>query len=229
MKRTLSISLIFLLLSTAYSLNAQTKKVILKKKTPISLDSLIFKKLSYQLEVGYNNPSQYRSTLYGDSTTYFNGIKVGLTTELHFNNNFSLLAGALYNLVYSDRLQIYSNSTSVRYMKYAHFINVPVHLLYNIPVSKDLKFIAFGGPTLNIGLGQVQGTLSTVSTIPTVYTNLYKSNLNQLDLQVGVGGGVQWKRYQLKAGYDMGLLNINRLTTGNLYQRGWYVSLSVTL
>ena len=59
---------------------------------------------------------------------------------------------------------------------------------------------------------------------------MYKSNLNQLDLQLGLGLGVQWKKYQLKGGYDWGLINISKSASiGNLYQKGWYVSLSVTL
>jgi hypothetical protein len=226
MKRILSISLIIFALSTSYALNAQTKKVVTKTKTPIPLDSLIIKKLTNRLEIGYNNPARYGS---GVSSTYFNGLKVGLTTELQMKNNFSLLAGVLYNLVYSDKLQKYPNSTSVNSLSYGHFLSVPVMATYNFPVTKDLKFIGFAGPTLNLGLFQARNSISTVSTISTAYTDLYKSSvLNRLDLQVGVGAGVQFRKYQLKAGYDYGLLNVNKLS-GNLYQKGWYVSLSINL
>ena len=224
MKRILSISLIIFTLSTSYALNAQTKKVATKTKTPISLDSLIIKKLTNRLEVGYNNPARYGSSA---RTTYFNGVKVGLTTELQMKNNFSLLAGVLYNLVYSDELQI--DPTKVNYLSYGHFLSVPIMATYNFPVTKDLKFIGFAGPTLSYGLSQVRSTISTVSTISTEYTDLYKNSvLNRLDLQVGVGAGVQFRKYQLKAGYDYGLLNVNKLS-GNLYQKGWYVSLSINL
>ena len=230
MKRSLSISLIILILSSGFALNAQIKKAVQKKKTEVSIDSLIFKKLINRLEVGYNNPSKYGSTV---STTFFNGLKVGLTTELPLKNNFSLLAGVLYNLVYSDKMQIKPGSTFTNYVTYGQFLNVPVHLIYNLPVTKNLNFFGFAGPTVNYGLTQVQSTFSTYNNatygISSAYTNLYKSNLSQLDLQIGVGGGVQWNRYQLKGGYDWGLLNINKLTTGNLYQKGWYISLSVNL
>jgi hypothetical protein len=226
MKRIFSISVIILVLSGICSLNAQTKKVVHKKKPVISLDSLHLKNITYRLEIGYNNPAQYGKNF---STTYFNGIKVGLTAEYPLKNNLSLLTGALYNLVYSDKLQKYPNITSVDYLTYGHFINVPVQIAYYYPFSNNLKVFGYAGPTLNIGLSQIQGTISTVSSIPTAYTNLYNSNLNRLDLQVGIGAGIQWKKYQLKGGYDYGLLNINRLTTGNLYQKGWYVSLSITL
>ncbi|MEI6554592.1 MAG: outer membrane beta-barrel protein [Paludibacter sp.] len=228
MKRTLSISLIILILSSIFPLEAQNKKTIANKKTPVSLDSLVFKKLTNRLEIGFNNPAQYAAD---KSSTYFNGLKVGLTTEYPLKNNLSLLAGVLYNLVYSDKQQKFPNSTSAEYLSYGHYINVPVHLIYNLPISNDLKFNAFAGPTLNFGISQTQGIISTYSVISTTYTpDMYKSNLNQLDLQLGLGLGVQWKKYQLKGGYDWGLINISKSASiGNLYQKGWYVSLSVTL
>jgi hypothetical protein len=198
--------------------------VVHKKKPGISLDSLNFKNITYRLEVGYNNPAQYGNNF---STTYFNGVKVGLTAQYPLKNNLSLLTGALYNLVYSDKLQ--KNPTSVNYLTYGHFINVPVQIAYTYPFSNQLKIFGYGGPTLNIGLSQIQGTISSVTSISSAYTNLYNSNLNRLDLQVGIGAGIQWKKYQLKGGYDYGVLNMNRLTTGKLYQKGWYVSLSITL
>jgi len=226
MKRIFSISLIILLFSTSYAFSAQAKKADKKGKTAFSLDSLIFKRLTNRLEVGYNNTARYGS---GVSTTYFNGVKIGLTTELAMKNNFSLLTGVLYNLVYSDKRQGYPSATQVNYLAYGHFLNVPLMAVYNLPINRNLKMFAFAGPTLNYGLSQIRSTVSTVSTIPSAYTDLYKSSvLNQLDLQVGIGGGVQFKRYQLKGGYDYGLLNVNK-SAGNLYQKGWYVSLSVNL
>ena len=232
MKRTLSISLIILILSTTFSLNAQIKKAIQKKKATISLDSLIFKHLSNRIEVGFINPANSGNTINDTiSTTYSYGLKVGLTTELPLKYNFSLLTGVLYNMVYSDKLQKYYNSTSVEFMSYGNFITVPIHLNYIIPVSTDLEFNAFAGPTVSYGISQTQGIISTYDKITTTYNKeLYKSTLNQLDLQLGLGLGVQWKKYQLKGGYDYGLLNISKSSTAYpRYQQGWYVSLSVTL
>ena len=133
MKRTLSISLIILLLTTVFSLNAQTKKAVQQKKNTISLDSMLFKKLTNRVEVGYNNPAQYGSNF---STSYFNGFKMGLTTEYPLQNNLSLLSGILYNFVYSDKLQVYGSSTYVFYSTNGHFINIPIQIAYSIPVSK---------------------------------------------------------------------------------------------
>jgi hypothetical protein len=43
---------------------------------------------------------------------------------------------------------------------------------------------------------------------------------------MGTGGGVQWKNYQLKGGYDFGINSINKIDSSKLlHQSGWYVSL----
>lgn len=226
MKRSLLISFIILLLSVGCHLNAQSKKNTKKTTQAVSLDSLIFQKLTNRLEVGFTNPDQYGSNF---SNTYFNGLKVGLTTEYPLKNNFSLLTGVFYNLVYSDKLQKKYNSMVINTLTYAHYLNVPLQAIYNLPVSNDLKFFGYGGPTLQVGLSQIQSVYSTYTPIVNSHTDLYKSNLSQLDLQLGLGLGVQFKNFQLKGGYDFGVLNINKLTTGSLYQKGWYISLAVKL
>ena len=221
MKRILVFSLIISFLSISYTLNAQTKDVVTKKKKANLIENLTPKKLTNRIEVGYNNPSRFGS---GVSSTYFNGVKMGVTTELEMKYNISLLTGVLYNLVYSDKVQRYPNSTSINSLTYGHFINVPLMAIYNIPINKNLKLFGYGGPTFSIGLRQREVALSTVSTIPSAYTDMYNSSLNRLNLQVGLGGGVQWKKFQLKGGYDWGVLNLNKTDTGKLYQRGWYIT-----
>lgn len=188
---------------------------------------------TYRLEIGYNNPNRYSS---GGSSTYFNGAKLGATAEFKLKNNFSLLTGALYNFVYSDKIQGYPNDASVKYHSTGHSLDIPVRLMYTLPMSKTLKVFGFAGPNLNIGLFQNMKITSTL-TYPTTSSlyiqprsiDLYGGSdadyqLNRLNLQIGVGGGVQWKKYQVKAGYDWGLNNLNKTSSGNIYQKGLYIS-----
>jgi len=201
MKSTLKIRLLIVLLVAVCSVNAQT----------------------YRLEVGYNNPVRTGS---GVSSTYFNGIQLGGTAEYDLKNNLSLLTGVLYNFVYSDKIQKYPNSTSVQSISYGHFLNIPLHVTYTYPFSKTLKAFGFAGPNINIGLYQTRKNTSTVSYIPSEYSDLYKDAvLNRLNFQLGVGAGVQWKKYQLKVGYDFGINNLNRLNTGTLKQNGYSVTI----
>lgn len=183
----------------------------------------------YSIEAGYNNPVRLGSDV---SSTFFNGIKLGGTVEYDLKNNFSLLTGALYNIVYSDKTQGYPSSATVNYKTTGHFLDIPVRLTYNLPIWKNFKVFGFAGPNFNIGLSQTMKTTSTLTyeTTSPLYigngtTDFYKeSKLNRLNLQVGVGGGVQWKNYQLKSGYDFGINNLNKDNSANLYQKGWYVT-----
>ena len=201
MKSSLKFRILIVLLIVVCSVNAQT----------------------YRLEVGYNNPVRVGSNF---SSTFFNGIQLGGTAEYDLKNQFSLLTGVLYNFVYSDKIQKYPNLTQVTYVSYGHFLNIPLHVTYTYPFSKSLKAFGFAGPNINIGLYQTVNATSDVSYIPSKFSDLYKDAiLNRLNFQLGVGAGVQWKKYQIKAGYDFGVNNLNRLSTGSMNQDGWYVTL----
>ena len=107
----------------------------------------------FRLELGSTNPKQAGKQF---STTYFNGGRIGATVEFDLKYNFSLLTGALYSLVYSNKVQNYTFADSVRYTTYAHSIDIPLQINYNFALNKNLKLIAFAGPNINVGIAQPQ-------------------------------------------------------------------------
>ena len=191
---------------------------------------------TYRLEVGFVSPKQSGAEF---STNYFNGGRLGVTAEFGLKHNFSLLTGALYSLVYSNKVQYYSSTDSVTYKTFGHSIDIPLRLTYTLPLSKNLKVFGFAGPNINVGIAQPRKTTAVLSSslrevidefgnVPTNGTeDLYKSALiRRINFQMGAGGGVQWKNYQLKGGYDFGINSINKVDTSKLFrQGGWYVSL----
>jgi len=195
---------------------------------------------TYRLEVGFVSPKQSGAEF---STNYFNGGRLGVTAEFDLKHNFSLLTGALYSLVYSNKVQYYGATDSVKYKTFGHSIDIPLRLTYTLPLSKNLKVFGFAGPNLNVGIAQPRKTTTTLSpslspslvqvidefgNVPTNGTeDLYKSAMiSRINFQMGAGGGVQWKNYQLKGGYDFGINSINKVDTSKLFrQGGWYVSL----
>jgi hypothetical protein len=188
---------------------------------------------TYRLELGYNNPDRYGVNV---SSTYFNGIKLGGTAEFDLKNNLSLLTGALYNIVYSYKVQGYPGTQVVNYETLGHSVDIPIRLTYTYPFSKTISAFAFAGPNINIGLAQNMKITSTqtyqsdnpyyIKPGPFDLYNGSDYQLNRLNLQIGIGAGVQWKKYQLKGGYDFGINNLDKSVTGNLYQKGWYVSVA---
>ncbi|MDD3322264.1 MAG: outer membrane beta-barrel protein [Paludibacter sp.] len=209
MKKTFRFRLLVALLGLTCILNAQT----------------------YRLEVGYNNPVSLGPNV---SATYFNGIRLGGTVEFDLKDNFSLLTGVLYNIVYSNKIQKYPNLDTVTYKTLGHYLEIPLRLTYTLPITKNLKVFGFAGPNIRYGLSLNQEIISTMTddlntfnNIDPGKTDLYKNSIiNRLNLQIGAGGGVQWKKYQLKGGYDFGITNLNKIDTGNLFQKGWYATFS---
>lgn len=185
----------------------------------------------YRFEVGYNNPVRKGETV---SSTYFNGIRLGGTAEYDLKNNLSLLTGVLYNFIYSDKLQMYPAQASVVYKSQGHQIEIPIRATYSLPITKNFKMFGFAGPNIGFGLAHSQDVTSTLTNaLNTTYgvqpgkSDLYKNSIiNRLNLQIGVGGGIQWKRYQLKSGYDFGVNNMDRTGSGIQHQNSWYVSLA---
>lgn len=191
---------------------------------------------TYRLEVGFVSPKQSGAEL---STNYFNGGRLGVTAEFGLKHNFSLLTGALYSLVYSNKVQYYSSTDSVTYKTFGHSVDIPLRLTYTLPLSKNLKIFGFAGPNINVGIAQPRKTTAVLSSslvqvidefgnVPTNGSeDLYKNAMiSRINFQMGAGGGVQWKNYQLKGGYDFGINSINKVDTSKLYrQGGWYVSL----
>ena len=191
---------------------------------------------TYRLEVGFVSPKQSGAEF---STNYFNGGRLGVTAEFGLKHNFSLLTGALYSLVYSNKVQYYSSTDSVTYKTFGHSIDIPLRLTYTLPLSKNLKVFGFAGPNINVGIAQPRKTTAVLSSslrevidefgnVPTNGTeDLYKNAMiSRINFQMGAGGGVQWKNYQLKGGYDFGINSINKVETSKLFrQGGWYVSL----
>lgn len=188
----------------------------------------------YGIEAGYIQPVRSGSQF---SKTYFNGVRLGGNAEFDLKNNFSLLTGALYSLVYSDKTQYYSATDSVNYKTFGHALEIPVQVQYSLPVSKNFKFFGFAGPNIAVGLAQPQKVTAIMSDAMKTFTGInsvaYKDNdlytksvIQRINFQISVGGGMQFKNYKLKGGYDFGINSINKIDTSKLlFQKGWYVSL----
>ena len=210
----------------------QTKKVFSKILFYLVIvcvsQQLTAQKIS--LEAGYVNPKRSGKVT---SETYFDAIRIGGIYEHELKYNFGVQTGLLYNIGFSNKIQKFDSSTdSVTYNTWSHAFEIPVRIVYNQGLFKDFKIFGFAGPNIQIGFIQNQKVKSTLSTsmnewagIEVEKHNLYKNNLNLINLQLGAGGGVQWREFILKSGYDWGLNNLDKTKRDSyLTQSNWYVS-----
>jgi hypothetical protein len=183
------------------------------------------------LEGGYFNPKRVGPVT---GETYFDAIRVGALAEYDLKYNFAIQSGLFYNIGYSNKMQRYAVvGDSVVYNTWSHALEIPVRVVYYLPLFKDFKIFGFAGPNIQIGLIQNQQVDAGLSDeleqrtgIQSGKFELYgQEKLNRINLQIGAGGGVQWRKYSLKGGYDWGLNNLDRTKVDKVRQGNWYVTL----
>ena len=100
----------------------------------------------------------------------------------------------------------------------------------------------FAGPQLQIGLTSydiIENKTSALTTAwleqnnirTTNYDRYVEKEIYRTNIQFGLGGGMEWDRYRLQAGYDFGLNNIQRSSVLNhkLNEWGWMATFSYQL
>jgi opacity protein-like surface antigen len=203
--------------------------------------------IHWRLQVGYAQPSLRTK----DTTVmYSHGLQLGATVDFKLPYRFSIQTGALLKFTYGVNKQHWANrleeDAQVNILKH-NILNlqlaIPVRAYYNINIWKKLNFFLYGGPQLNIGLTNydiIQPNVSEsalkwmqeqgIHTTP--YDKYVAKELYRTNIQMGVGGGLEWDKYRIQAGYDFGLNNLQRnrvITTHKLYDWGWYATFSYQL
>lgn len=181
------------------------------------------------LEGGYFNPKRIGNST---SETYFDAIRLGGLAEFDLKYNFGIQTGLLYNIAYSNKIQKYAIRTdSVIYNTWNHALEIPVRIAYNQKLFKNFRIFGFAGPNIQVGIVQNQHVKSHLSETFTKLTgiktgnyDLYKTNLNRINFQLGAGGGIQWLQFILKGGYDWGINSLDRTKKDQVRQSQWYVS-----
>lgn len=200
--------------------------------------------VEYRLEVGYvqNQQRTKNKTFPG---MYLHGARVGATFTFLLPQHFSMETGLLYSLAANKNEQHYAIAEATDMKQYVsntileHNLVIPVRAFYVIPLWKQLNLFFYAGPQLQIGLAQtdkVKPNLSELALVeyeklgvPLTDYDRYTSELVRANIQMGLGGGFEWDKYRLQAGYDFGLNNLVRhpiTSNQHMWEWGWYVSFS---
>jgi len=183
-------------------------KRTIKMFAVFSVLSLAFtgvKAQEFGLQAGYVSSTQ-------NNDDPVSGFQVGPVAEYPLAGPVTLQYGVLYSYQSRSYDAVIGTNTYT-----GQFIDFPVKLKLNFPVDENLKIFALAGPDLNFGLSQKLKNETTVlgQTIVTT-SDYYKSDessntkgRSRFDLQLGIGGGIQYNNLQLKAVYDWGMLDTN--------------------
>ncbi|MCL2597024.1 MAG: PorT family protein [Paludibacter sp.] len=205
--------------------------------------------VTFSYEVGYAN--QLRN---GKEVAKINldGLRMGAFFKYNFTRHFFGQTGLFYEYLNYNTTQRYPSAASYRQSTSANQLNLPILVGYEIPLFAQIGFFAYGGPTLRMGLSESLLTATTFPADSTAkanliellrseglyrtdgFSNMYKDKqLTRFSILLSIGGGLKWKQFYLKSGYDFGLTNINTVDSSinigtnkkRITQGGWFISL----
>ena len=143
---------------------------------------------------------------HGNTSKVANGFYAGLGYTAEITSGLSLNPGIYYefltgaeNFTGFDVL-----SGAYRGKTTEHYVNVPLHLSYDIAFSPAFKIFVYGGPTATIGIA----SNSKGATLDDSKSNYANKDYSRFDIMAGGGLGFELvKRIRLNVGYDFGLLD----------------------
>ena len=134
-----------------------------------------------------------------------NGFVVGAAYDVMFANSLGVSLGLDYALTFGNKsLQIQgmsANSTTYN----IHTLELPIRLLYEYPIEDDISVFAFAGPKLAFDLAW-KGK-ETYGSITKTFDMYDEDVIYRFNLLLGPGLGARYRNFQIKLGYDWGLLN----------------------
>lgn len=199
------------------------------------------------VEAGYEN-SRYRQT-YSNEVEWsdpLQGFNVGAYYNINLMSNdihaFSIQPGLKYSYVMTTEQEgegPYSMNLSLN----QHYLNLPVRFQYAARVMPGLRVMAFAGPNFSLGLsntlnldiignevdfnlytGEMTGTLPLAGDVG----EYLQSNMRRFDVSAQVGLGVEiLDRYEIRGGYDFGLMNMMDLGDVRMTRNTFFVGLGI--
>ena len=200
--------------------------------------------MEYRLELGYAQHEQRTHEL-SYPQLFLHGARVGATFDFLLPIHFSLQTGLLYTITYGTHEQHWRSMSAqsvqeeiITHKVLEHNITIPVRVYYTIPLWKKLNLFFYTGPQLHIGIAETdymdadlsEGAKAWLANqgLPTDTYDRMKTDRYRANIQWGLGGGLEWDRYRLQAGYDFGLNNLARKVEyapkRYMAEWGWFVS-----
>ena len=150
-------------------------------------------------------------------TTRNHGVSAGITYDFRIRGSIGMqtallytFAGGTHNEIQREILGFRGTQTvTSRYQ----FLELPVRVSYSLPVTHYFRFFFFSGPSFSYALNGWSESRITgpqgQRVLPS-YNNVYEEfsgHLSPFELRLGGGIGAFYRQFQVKIGYDHGILN----------------------
>lgn len=159
---------------------------------------------------GYQN-SMLRSSAESIS---FDGFYAGVDYAEHFNAIVGFTPGVHVSyLTHTDNVTTVIGHNTGTWKDI--YVDVPLMVTAGWNVSDDLRWFAYAGPTVSVGISSVyegKGNLHILDYLGYAesqqrYDFYQNNNMRRFDVLLGGGVGFEFSRIRFSVGYDYGLLN----------------------
>ncbi len=134
-----------------------------------------------------------------------NGFVVGAAYDVMFANSLGVSLGLDYALTFGDKIPTIMGLSFDNVTHNIHTLELPIRLVYEYPIEDDISVFAFAGPKLAFDLAwKGKETYGNITKKVDVYD---KDVIYRFNLLLGPGLGARYRNFQIKLGYDWGLLN----------------------
>jgi len=164
------------------------------------------------------------------------GLLVGFFGYMGIYRNFGFSWGLNYIYSFGSKTITDPTGMSIKLKPNDHYLDIPVRLMYSLPLSNDVKLLFFAGPKFAYALAGL--TKINVNGLPEGMEIDEEDDLSfkhygkeddalfkPLNIYIGGGLGIQYKKYNLKAGYDLGFLNIAKGDKDHAFSTQFYATL----
>ncbi len=135
------------------------------------------------------------------------GYHIGATYEFDLGKNFAVEPGLFLDTRGAKYEGAFVGKTNII------GLTVPVLVKGTFEINRDLNVFVNAGPFVNIGLGGTRKTETATTTEKRDVTfGNGSSDIERTNFGLNFGAGVEYRRFVLGIGYDLGLSGVNNLT-----------------
>ena len=134
-----------------------------------------------------------------------NGFVLGAAYDVMFANSLGVSLGLDYALTFGDKIPKIMGLSFDNVTHNIHTLELPIRLVYEYPIEDDISVFAFAGTKLAFDLAwKGKETYGNITKKVDMYD---KDVIYRFNLLLGPGLGARYRNFQIKLGYDWGLLN----------------------
>lgn len=135
-----------------------------------------------------------------------NGFVLGAAYDVMFANSLGVSLGLDYALTFGDKIPKIMGLSFDNVTHNIHTLELPIRLVYEYPIEDDISVFAFAGPKLAFDLAwKGKETYGSITKKVDMYEDVNVTH--RFNLLLGPGLGARYRNFQIKLGYDWGLLN----------------------